>query len=408
MKNSIFFKIITLILNFIFYRILTDNLSSNIFGELIYLFSISLSISILSNLGSDTIVSKLHLKSKGDDFFNGNISYNDFHIITLIIATISSPIISIIYGITNIEQIFVIFFVSLTLTNARVFGSNFLSIKKYFFYYFFSIFGFLLFLVILTYFSSTLFKIFLISSILMNIFLGIINYKYKFIRIGIFKDLNKINIQKINLILSKTYTLIIILFLAASHELLSQYWLKYNFGYILSGQVAILFRIASLTVIGLAALNLTAYSSFNKTSNIFNNEYNEEYFKILKISLFISLPIIFGIFLSHKFILNWFNLPLNTEILLSLFILIIGQFFVVCMGPISMAMTQFNKQKVFSIFYIFGCCINVILLFSYSVISEFISMPPLVYSTISYSLCFFSINLIAFVYFFYNSKLKKI
>ena len=187
-----------------------------------------------------------------------------------------------------------------------------------------------------------------------------------------------------------------------------QYWLKYNFGYILSGQVAILFRIASLTVIGLAALNLTAYSSFNKTSNIFNNEYNEEYFKILKISLFISLPIIFGIFLSHKFILNWFNLPLNTEILLSLFILIIGQFFVVCMGPISMAMTQFNKQKVFSIFYIFGCCINVILLFSYSVISEFISMPPLVYSTISYSLCFFSINLIAFVYFFYNSKLKKI
>ena len=74
MKNSIFFKILTLILNFIFYRILTDNLSSNIFGELIYLFSISLSISILSNLGSDTIVSKLYLKDKGDDFFNGNIS----------------------------------------------------------------------------------------------------------------------------------------------------------------------------------------------------------------------------------------------------------------------------------------------------------------------------------------------
>mgnify|MGYP001307558141 FL=1 len=83
MKNSIFFKILTLILNFIFYRILTDNLSSNIFGELIYLFSISLSISILSNLGSDTIVSKLYLKDKGDDFFNGNISYNEFHIISI-------------------------------------------------------------------------------------------------------------------------------------------------------------------------------------------------------------------------------------------------------------------------------------------------------------------------------------
>ena len=59
------------------------------------------------------------------------------------------------------------------------------------------------------------------------------------------------------------------------------------------------------------------------------------------------MPIILGIFLFHKFILNWFNLPLNNEILLSLFILIIGQFFVVCMGPISMAMTQFNKQKYF-------------------------------------------------------------
>ena len=144
------------------------------------------------------------------------------------------------------------------------------------------------------------------------------------------------------------------------------------------------------------------------TIPLFNYEYNEEYFKILKISLFISLPIIFGIFLSHKFILNWFNLPLNNEILLSLFILITGQFFVVCMGPISMAMTQFNKQKIFSIFYMFGCFINVILLFSYSVISEFISITPLVYSTISYSLCFFSINLIAFIYFFYNPKLKKI
>ena len=187
-----------------------------------------------------------------------------------------------------------------------------------------------------------------------------------------------------------------------------QYWLNHNFDYILSGQVAILFRIASLTVIGLAALNLTAYSSFNKSSNTFNNEYNDEYFKILKISLLISVPIILGIFLFHKFILNWFNLPLNNEILLSLFILIIGQFFVVCMGPISMAMTQFNKQKIFSIFYIFGCLINIILLFSYNVISELILMSPLVYSTISYSLCFFSINVIAFIYFFYNSKLKKI
>jgi len=408
MKNSIIFKILTLILNFIFYRILTGNLSSTIFGELIYLFSISLSISILSNLGSDTIVSKLYLKNKGDDFFNGNISYNEFHIISLVIAIISSPIISVIYGITNTTHIFIIFFVSLTLTNARVFGSNFLSIKNFFFYYFFSIFGFLLFVVILTYFSSSLFFIFLISSILMNTFLGIINNKYKFLKITIFKDIKKINFQKIILILSKTYTLIIILFLAASHELLSQYWLNHNFDYILSGQVAILFRIASLTVIGLAALNLTAYSSFNKESNIFNNEYHKEYFKILKISLLISLPIISGIFLFHKFILNWFNLPLNNEILLSLLILIIGQFFVVCMGPISMAMTQFNKQKIFSIFYMFGCLINIILLFSYNVISELISMPPLIYSTISYSLCFFSINLIAFIYFFYNSKLKKI
>ena len=223
MKNSIIFKILTLILNFIFYRFLTDNLNSNTFGELIYLFSISLSIAILSNLGSDTIVSKLHLKNKGDDFFNGNISYNEFHIISLIVAIISSPIISVIYGITNITHIFVIFFVSLTLTNARVFGSNFLSTKNFFFYYFFSVFGFLFFVVILTFFSSSLFLIFLISSILMNIFLVITNYKYNFLSLTIIKDLKKINIKKIILILSKTYTLIIILFLAASHELLNQY-----------------------------------------------------------------------------------------------------------------------------------------------------------------------------------------
>ena len=158
MKNSIFFKILTLILNFIFYRILTDNLNSNTFGELIYLFSISLSIAILSNLGSDTIVSKLHLKNKGDDFFNGNISYNEFHIISLIVAIISSPIISVIYGITIYTYI-CNFFCFIDFNKRKSIWIKF-SLLKTFFSIFFSVFGFLFFVVILTFFPLLFFLYF--------------------------------------------------------------------------------------------------------------------------------------------------------------------------------------------------------------------------------------------------------
>lgn len=407
MGNSIIFKIMTLFLNFIFYKILTDRLSTEVFGEIIYFFSISLSISILSNLGSDTIVSKKNLKSIDHDILEGKISYEEFHIISIIIGVVVSPIISFLYGIYQFHNIFIILFVSLSLTHAKIFSSNFLPIKSFFFYYYFSIFGFLLCVVISVFIFNSLFEIFLLSCFIFNLSILLINIRYKFLKKSIFFLFFKINLKKIIFTLKKSLPFVIILFLASSHEIIGQYWLSHNYNYSISGYAALLFRIASLVVLGLAALNLVAYSTFNnKNSNFFNDSYLKEYFKIFKISFFFSIFIILGIYLFHNFILKWFNLPYETDILISLFILIIGQFLVICLGPISMAMTQFDKQRVFASIYILGCLINIIILLMFDVTTNLIQLNPLIYTSLSYSLSFVMIHLFSFCFFFLSNRSK--
>lgn len=407
MTNSIAFKLLTIFLNFIFFKILTENLSTDLFGRIMYFFSISVSISILSNLGSDTIVSKKRLKGIKEDIFEGNISYNEFHSISLIVAFLSSPFIALAYGVTEIINILIIMISSLSLTHAKIFSSNFLSSKIFFWYYYFSIFGFLFCIVISSFIFNDLIQIFLFSSLIFNLSIYIINIKYNFIEKLIFLNLYKINFNKIIFTLKKSLPFVIILFLASSHEIISQYWLSQNFNFKLSGYVVLLYRIASLVVLGLAALNLFAYFSFNNLDKEkLHNNFFKEYFSILKISVSLSILVIIGIYFFHRLILLWFNLPINNEIMISLSILVLGQFLVICLGPISMAMTQFGEQRIFATIYIFCCLLNIFLLFIFEVITSFIIINPLIYASIAYCLCFILIHLIAFCFFFYTGKFK--
>ena len=406
-NRPIIFKILTLFLNFLFYKILTDNLAPDLFGKIIYFFSISMSISILSNLGSDTIISKIYLKKFGEDILKGKIKYHQFHFITLIISILVSPIIAIIYGFNNFEDILIITIVSFSLTNAKVFGANFLSIKNYFYYYYYSVFGFLFCIILSIFLFKNLTHILIFSSFLMNFFILLMNFKFKFLNLKNFFKIQNLNIDKFKFTITNTLPFIIILYLAASHELIGHYWLNRNFNYELVGQSVLLHRIASLTVLGLAAMNLVAYSSFNKIDiHYFDKNSLKEYLNILFISLFFSIIVTFFLFLTYKFILIWFNLPLDKNIILSLSVLITGQFIVICFGPVAMAMTQFGNQKSFSIIYVLGCIFNFIILFSYEKINFYYSTDPLIFSSIAYSLTFIFINLIALIYLLI-SKTKK-
>ena len=113
--------------------------------------------------------------------------------------------------------------------------------------------------------------------------------------------MNLLNIDNFKFTIIKTLPFIIILYLAASHELIGQYWLNKNFNFELVGRSVLLHRIASLTVLGLAAMNLVAYSSFNKIDiNYFDKKSSKEYLKILLISLFFSIIVTFFLFLTHN------------------------------------------------------------------------------------------------------------
>ncbi len=407
-NRPIIFKILTLFLNFLFYKILTDNLAPDLFGKIIFFLSISMSISILSNLGSDTIVSKIYLKKFGEDILKGKINYHQFHFITLAISILVSPMIAIIYGFNNFDDIFVITIVSFSLTNSKVFGANFLSIKNYFYYYYYSVFGFLFCTVLSIFLFNNLIHILLFSSFLMNFFIFLMNFKFKFLKLDDLSKIKDLNIENFKFTIINTLPFIIILYLAASHELIGQYWLNKNFNFELVGQSVLLHRIASLTVLGLAAMNLVAYSSFNKIDiNYFDKKSSKEYLKILRISLFFSIIVISFLFLTHKFILIWFNLPLYKNIILSLSILIIGQFIVICFGPVAMAMTQFGNQKSFAIIYILGCILNFIILFSYEKINSYHDTDPLIFSSFAYSLTFIFINLVALTYLLILKKIKE-
>ena len=406
-NKPIILKILTLALNFLFYKVLTDNLAPDLFGEIIYFFSISMSISILSNLGSDTIISKIYLKKIGEDILEGKINYHQFHFITLVISILVSPIIAIIYGLNNFEDILIITIVSFTLTNAKVFGANFLSLKNYLLYYYYSVFGFLFCIVLSIFLFKNLITILLFSSFLMNFFILLMNSKFKFLNLDSFYKIRELNLNKFKFTIKNTLPFIIILYLAASHELIGQYWLNKNFNFELVGQSVLLHRIASLTVLGLAAMNLVAYSSFNKIDiNYFDKKSLKEYLNILYISLFFSIIVIFFLLLIHKLILIWFNLPLDRNIILSLSILVTGQFIVICFGPVAMAMTQFGNQKFFSIIYILGCAFNFIILLSYEKIN-FYDFDPLIFSSISYTLTFIFINFIALMYLLISKTKNK-
>ena len=121
------------------------------------------------------------------------------------------------------------------------------------------------------------------------------------------EDLTKIkdlNIDNFKFTIIKTLPFIIILYLAASHELIGQYWLNKNFNFELVGRSVLLHRIASLTVLGLAAMNLVAYSSFNKIDiNYFDKKSSKEYLKILLISLF---------FFNYRYLFFIFNSQIYT------------------------------------------------------------------------------------------------
>lgn len=400
-------KFLTVFLNFIFYKFLTENLSPDTFGKVIFYFSISFSISLFANLGSDTVVSKFRLKNKGQDFFSGEISLTQFYFFSLLLSFFSSPIISFLYGIRDLEIIFCIMITSIVITLTKIFASNFLSIKGYFSYYLFSVFGYLFCLSISSFIFNEIYSIFLCSNFLLVLIFFIYSIFFKQF-LPNFSNVFHFNYKFFYKVLSKCSPLVVVAFLAWTLDIVGQFWLINNFSAEVSGYFVLIHKISSLVMIGLAAINIVAYESFNQVDN---HEFNKKawivYFKKLKISVLFSIVVIFLILLFHNYIFQWFQIPFNDVTKFALFILIIGQFISVCFGPITIAMTQYGFEIKFSFIYFAGYIFNLILLNLYDYLSLFIYSEPLVYASFSFSISLISINFLAFIILYQNYKVKK-
>jgi len=400
-------KFLSVFLNFIFYKFLTENLNPDTFGKVIFYFSISFSISIFANLGSDTVVTKFRLKNKNQDFFSGEINLTQFYFFSLLLSLLSSPIISFLYGVRDLEIIFCIMITSIVITVTKIFASNFLSIKGYFSYYLFSVFGYLLCLSISSFIFKEIYSLFLCANILLVIIFLIYSNKFNHF-LPNFNKLFKFNYKSFYKVISKCSPLVVVAFLAWTLDIVGQYWLINNYSSEVSGYFALLHKISSLVMIGLAAINIVAYESFNQVDN---HEFNKKawtiYFKKLKISVLFSIVAIFLILIFQNYIFQWFQIPFSKTTKYTLFILIIGHFIPVCFGPITIAMTQYGFEIKFTFIYFIAYIINLIFLNFYDYISLYLYLEPLVYAAFSFSISLFIINFSAFIILYQSYIVKK-
>ena len=328
----------SLVISFGSLYFLRSNLDANEFGQLIFITTVAVTFATFSSLGADNLFANMM------SFPNFSTSIDKagqtLLFVVVLLTCVASPIY--IYSYSSTQNLFTALLFTASVATYRVFGGISVYRKRLSSHYFFSVYGPLLILALLSFILKEKQNLLWCASAIM--LLALVLRPLRPISFGWSNQ--SLQIKNLFLVGKTGAPIVLVTFFVGNLEVLDLKFTNIFFGNAASGDVALIHRVSSLILIALAAWNIPAIMEFQNIAREAKRDeiwrrYVEITFSIVKVTSIILLFLV----VSRDQIFTFF--AISSSYIIPFWILLLGKFFSVLVGPTGVALIQLGYQWYF-------------------------------------------------------------